>query len=466
MNNHSDRIPYPPRIRSSELLSVRFQARGRVQNNVPPPEDWKALLQKLRRLSTSNVIQRYLNGGDCQLDEREGEQCRAQDTINDDEAVNATLLTLPTETLAHILRYVDFKTLCAVRSTCSAAKDILLEGEVVRQWIGVNCHEQQIALYPPPTPATFLYILEQEHRASFVLALAVQYTNHIGDMIEGLFLPRSLPLGREQHSHDAFRLVTWEATIRRTLDREQHFHDAFRPVKEAMTLKLVPLLLTTLHYLEHFADAILESCKDQSPQHTQTSRDQYAAQRHSILDQYDAKDLLELYKFWLFLTWLINHLLPCPSDVGAIECRARIRTMDVLYERDFNTVLVFGHFAALSMMLSVNTFPDRRSMVQQWRRQLDPTASTLWQDQWRSFSLQRRVPERAQAECAVRVKLQAGEIFVSSARTISVEKGLLNAMTVDSDLEIGTVQQCCAFLRDLAGYDVLSVHPDERPSNN
>ncbi|KAK5125123.1 hypothetical protein LTR85_000799 [Meristemomyces frigidus] len=392
----------------------------------------EALMQNLRRLSTPKAFRRPSKGEDSQQRDDHG------NGGGKERSGKATIFTLPTELLAQILQHIPFKTLCAVRLSCSAASQLVSEGDIVRQWINVRLHPRQTELYPPPSPATFIYVVEQERRAGIVRSSAVQYTNYIErDIVRHTLRRRDASL------------------------TESQFHDAFRPVWELIGSNLIPLLLTMQHYLEHFKDAILESCETDSPHDSRTFRHQYAARRHAILAQYDPEHLLLLYKFWLFLAWANNAMLNRPSYVGIFERAVRGWSGDPLQEYETNLIMTFGHFTVRRQMLSLKSFKERRKLVDKHVRGLDPASSVSWGANWERFSLRyENCPSKEVAETALKVKLQAGEVFADSARNILVEQGLLDA---DSDLEIGTAQQCSEFLMEIAGYDVLHVPPSRAP---
>ncbi|KAK4549244.1 hypothetical protein LTR36_007702 [Oleoguttula mirabilis] len=390
------------------------------------------LMQNLRRLSSPKVFWRSPKGDSLQRvdgHEHGGDK---------DHCGKATLITLPTELLAQILQHVPFKTLCAVKASCSAANEQISEGDIIRQWSKAKFHPRQTELYPQPDPATFLYVVEQERRAQIVQSSAVWYTNYIEhDIVRHMLRRRDTPL------------------------TEHQFHDSFRPVWEEIGMKLIPLLLTLQHYLDSFKDAILESCGTESPHQARTFRHQYATRRRAILAQYDPEHLLLLYKFWLFLSWVDNALLKRPSYVGTFERAVRGWSGEPLREYDTNVIMTLGHLTVRRQMMSLNSFKERRKLVDTCMRDLDPASSSSWREHWKRYGLRYgHCPTKQAAKAALKVKMQAGEIFADSARAILVEQGLLDA---DTDLEIGTSQQCSDFLTEIAGYDVMHVPPSRAP---
>lgn len=219
--------------------------------------------------------------------------------------------------------------------------------------------------------------------------------------------------------------------------------------------------MTLQHYLEQFGDAILESCETDSPDHTRTFRHQFTARRHAILAQYEPERLHLVYKFWLFLAWVNNALLNRPSYAGYFEQAIRGWAGDPLRQYETNIVLTFGHFTVRRQLMSLKSHKERRKLVDKHITELTPETNGSWREHWTKLSLRYgKCPTKQAAEAALKVKFQAGEVFADSARAILVEHGLEEA---DSNLDIGTAEQCCKFLIEIAGYDVLHVPPSRAP---
>jgi len=93
---------------------------------------------------------------------------------------------------------------------------------------------------------------------------------------------------------------------------------------------------------------------------------------------------------------------------------------------------------------------------------LDPATCYPWRKHWGDFGLEYGAAMTAeQAERALKIQIQDGEVFSNGARAVLIEHGLLDR---DADTAIGSAQQCTEFLSKIAGYDVLHVLPAHRPT--
>lgn len=160
------------------------------------------LMQNLRRMSSPKMFRRSSKEDDLR---RNGEHDQGGGRRRRREG---TMFTLPVELLANILQDVSFKDLCAVRSTCSTANQLLSEGDIIWRWIhNDNLHPHEIELYPPPNPPTFIYVIEQERRSRIVESTAEQYATYIESEIVRHTLQRRDASLTGYHFHKAFKPI-------------------------------------------------------------------------------------------------------------------------------------------------------------------------------------------------------------------------------------------------------------------
>ena len=397
----------------------------------------KTLVTNFRRMSTPMISRRASKASPAG-------QPKGGDGLNDTTAKTGTsIFFLPTELLVQILLPVSCEDLCAVRRTCRAASHLLSTGDIVGQWLGHNLSEQQLTLYPPPSPPNFVYAVEQQRRFNRAGTAAAAYTNYIEKEIVRYTLKRRPSISAQEHN------------------------DAMDALWELIQAKLIPLLLTLQHHLERCAGILLELCDNETTYTSSTLRREFAARERAHIDSYEPLHLRQLYKFWLFFTWLSNQVLGLPSYASTFERAMRGWGVEIRpYER--NLIMVFGSLAALAEVMVGSKLRDRRRAIAVWLGLMDPARTSSWQMQWRRFGLRYDVcPTEKQAGAASNVKLQVGEVFANSAKAVLLDKGLLDteereigsSIGSSIDSSIGTSHHCTDFLYELVGYDILHVPP-------
>ncbi|KAK1079354.1 hypothetical protein LTR33_006460 [Friedmanniomyces endolithicus] len=352
-----------------------------------------------------------------------------------------SLLQLPPEILCQILSHLTFEDLGAMRSTSRLANDLLSEGDILLDWLRRNYTAHLLRLYPPLESVTFKYLSSLQKRYAIATEAAALYTEYIE---------------RKIVRHSLMRLSPYL--------RDAKLKDDFRDVAALMQERMLPLLLTVQHYLESYAALFVNAPRYESEAAEQVATmERWIWERErDILSSYDPVHLVDVYLFWQFLTWTHNQLIRPPSYAGAFERRFRGWKTDPLTSHDLNFIVVFGNLNALSQLLRMRSFRDRQRKVEDWKRVLDPATCYPWRKHWTGFVLEYGASITAeQAERALKIKIQDGEVFANRARAVLIEHGLLDR---DADTAVGSAQQCTEFLCKIAGYDVLHVLPAHRPT--
>ncbi|TKA68400.1 hypothetical protein B0A55_08746 [Friedmanniomyces simplex] len=357
------------------------------------------------------------------------------------DSPGASFLNLPTEMLGQIISHITFQDLGAMRRTCRNAKDLLSEGDILREWLHRNCTAHLLRLYPAPERVTFAYLSSLQKRYAIATEAAALYTEYIERKIVRHSLMRLSPYLRDAKLKEDF----WE-------------------VGNLMQERMLPLLLTVQHYLESCA-AVLADPLSHAPQRSKapaTTQKWLVERERNILESYDPSHLADVYDFWLFLIFTHNQLVRPPSYVGTFERTFRGWKANRLPSHSLNFIIVFGNLNALSQLMRLRSFRDRQKKVEEWKRKMNPATCYPWRKLWAGFELEcGRITTGEQAERALKVKPQDGEVFSNGARAVLVEQGLLDQ---DADTAIGTTQQCTDFLCHIAGYDVLHILPSHRPT--
>ena len=350
---------------------------------------------------------------------------------SDSRRESADIFSLPTELHIQIFLALQCEDLCNFRAVSTKSRDLLSEGEIVRQWIIHHADKQQLKLYSPPAEPTFEYLLEQQARHRTASELATVLAAYIEKEI-----------------------------LRYTLRRFDVFpnrtrHEVFHAVKTQLRDKMVPLILMVQHYLEHCATILLDTVAESSEAFHST----YLPQESLLIEGYEPEQLHLAHKFWMFLTWLSRQILHNPSYAGTVERTARKWNMEPLNGFEYRLFLVFGNMDALVRLIRAPSPKARRKVVDTSLARLDPEGSVLWQQHWQGVAGERgKQVTKEQVKRALDVQLSASDLWSESAQTILVEKDQITPPASDR-VPIGTPWQVMDFLCDLAGYDVLHLQP-------
>ena len=273
-------------------------------------------------------------------------------------STKANLLTLPTEIYSEVLSYTKFSDLCAFRLACRTTHYLVSEGDIIRQWINEHIDSHQVFLHPPPSPPTFVYVIEQQRRS-----LTVTETAHVlVEYIETEILRHTLR--------------------RANIATDQYQQGRFGLVKITLREQMMPLLFTIQAFFELKAATVL------SPSHSQGPHDRSKASigrgdnEKTLLSSLDSDHLYLAHKCFLFLTWLSNSILSRPSYVGTMERTMRGWLSDPLDMANYRLYLLFGNVGALSTLVQLPNYKHRRKAVEAWMRGLDPEQNVMWRDRW------------------------------------------------------------------------------------
>jgi hypothetical protein len=392
----------------------------------------------LRRVSLPASIRRSSKSAESTLERQITEEERTPPAV-------VGLLLLPIELLSQILARLPIKDLCTFRLLSRSIHHIVTSGEIPRRWINTNISASLVRLYPPPQPVTFTYLggLHKRHR------LTERTTDWYVNFIE-----------RYVVRHSLLRHNPWM--------RDVMLHAQFHGVASEMRIAIFPLLLVFQHYFESCATVLcdLVTTVGGAPHDSDTIKDAYLLREREIITQYKPSFLLEMYQMWCFMTWSNNQLLNQPSYAGLLERTIRGWISDPIESCNLNLAMILGGLRTCRETLGLRTYKDRRNAVERRLKGLDPGSSTKWAAAWAEMRFQiisgaEEVVTKEQAKAVLEMKLVGGNVFGDSARAVLVEKGLL---PVDVSTDVGTVQQCTAFLVNIAGYDVLHTLPSMRPS--
>lgn len=342
----------------------------------------------------------------------------------------ASFFTLPTELHVQILLALQYQDLCSFRATSTRARDLLNEGEVIRQWINQKADRQQLQLYPPPTDPTFQYLLAQESRQRRCIALATVLAEYIE---------------REILRYTLRRLDVFPNRSR---------NEVFQTVKLQLRDKMVPLIITLQHYFEQTAAILLRTVRVSGD----TFRPMYRAQEREVIESYDPDQLHLVHKFWMFIIWLSNQILQRPSYAGTFERTIRGWSMDPPLNRfTYRLFLILGNMDAMVPLINATTPKHRRKVIDSLLSGLDPERTVMWQQHWQALTATgEKQVTKEQAKKILSLELSDTEVWVESAEVVLIQK---NVILPQSNVPIGTPWQVMDFLCDLAVYDVLHLPP-------
>ena len=349
---------------------------------------------------------------------------------HDSRHPRANIFTLPTELHVQIFLTLQCEDLCNFRAASHESNHLLSEGEIVRQWILRNTDEYQLKLYPTPTQPTFQNLLEQQARHR----TASEFATLLASYIETEILRYTL------RPPDLFS--------------SRSGNEAIHAVKMQMREKMIPLILTVQHYLEHCAATLLDTIVNSSEDFQST----YLARERLVVESYDAEQLHLAHKSWMFLTWLSRQILHPPSYAGTLERTARGWSVEPLNAFEYRLFLILGNVDALVQLLKAPSPKARRKFIDSSLARLDPERSVLWKQHWQSIAGARgKLVTKEQVKRALGVQLSESDVWAESAQVVLMEIGQISPQGNGS--RIGTPWQVMDFLRDLAGYDVLHLPP-------
>jgi hypothetical protein len=351
----------------------------------------------------------------------------------------SALLSLPIELLSQVIAALPLKDLCNLRTLSKATNTITSEGEIPRRWINKNISTSLVRLCPPPQPVTFIYLggLYKRHR------LTERTTDWYVNFIERYVVRHSL----QRHN-------PWM--------RDVMLHNQFNDVANEMRNAIFPLLLVMQHYFESCARILSDLTADEGGKQ-EDMKSAYLLREREVVAQYKPSFLLQMYQMWCFMVWANNQLLNQPSYAGLLERTIRGWISDPVEISNLNLAMILGGLRTCRETLGLRTYKDRRAAVQRRLKSLDPASSTKWQSAWAEIYFRTTADElsKEQAKAMLEIELMGGDVFSDSARAILIEKELLPR---DVASDVGTVQQCTAFLCNIAGYDVLHTLPSLRPN--
>ena len=159
----------------------------------------------------------------------------------------------------------------------------------------------------------------------------------------------------------------------------------------------------------------------------------------------------------MFVTWVNNQVLNRPSYAGTIERAVRGWLVDPLQHSHLLLILVLCNLSSVGKLINLKSFKERRRAAETEIRHMNPEDNVFWSQRWIDTGVRYgRSPGQEQASTVLKLKLEAGDVWIGSARAVLVEHELIEA---GSEMEYGTPQQCTEFLRDIAGYDILHISP-------
>ncbi|OQO01736.1 hypothetical protein B0A48_12773 [Cryoendolithus antarcticus] len=89
-----------------------------------------------------------------------------------------------------------------------------------------------------------------------------------------------------------------------------------------------------------------------------------------------------------FISWLVQQLLHRPSYAGFIERTLRGWHGDALDLTTFEWYLLLTNIFGLTQILQAKTYKERKNVVVNGLRQLDPKASVRWRERWREVEFE------------------------------------------------------------------------------
>ena len=308
----------------------------------------------------------------------------------------ANLLSLPVELHVQILLALQCRDFCSFRAVSTRARDLLSEGEIIRQWIIQKADRQHLKLYPPGRETTFQYLHDEQSRLRTATGFATLLAEYIGKKI----LRYSL-LRREEYP---FRRIDFLETVTSQL-------------KE----KMIPLIVTVQHYLEQSACILLDagsSSDEDDDYHTS-----YRSRERQIFESYEPAHLHLAHKFWMFLIWLSDQILHPPSYAGTVERTVRGWSTEPLNRFDYRLFLVFGNIEALIPLVRAGTPKQSRKVMDSWLSQLNPDRNILWHQGWHKVpAVCGKQVTKEQVKRVLGLELSATDLWVESATAVLVAK--------------------------------------------
>ncbi|KAK3677173.1 hypothetical protein LTR78_002711 [Recurvomyces mirabilis] len=395
------------------------------------------LTTTLRRISVSAALRRSSKAS--------VETTRIEDKIEaeskdakQDAVKPPVILSLPTELWAQIFTSLSFKDICSIRLTCKDGYGLASEGDILREWAHTEDHigAHLLRLFPCTPPIRLDYVANQLKRKDITSDTAARYTAYIYKNVIRVSLSRVIPHFSETKIRCDFVFVA-----------------------ARMQQRMIPLLQTLQHYLESLATIIVKLSEQRASQPgSRALHLSYAEAEQKLLSSYDPEHLSQVYRLWCFMTWMSNQIHNRPSYAGGFERAVRGWLVDPMQSAELDLALVLGGgLRVVRESLRLNTFKDRRSMLERRMKQLRPDSNVRWEEAWKKNGMVS--PRRDVASRALQTTVEPGQVFASGARAVLLEAGM---MSRDSSAFVGTVDQCTEFLRDMAGYDLLHVLPPEQ----
>lgn len=340
---------------------------------------------------------------------------------------NANIFSLPTELHIEVFHALQCEDLCNFRASSTRSRDLLSEGEIVRQWIIKNTDKHQLNLYPPPAEPTFEYLLEQQARHRTASKFAALLATYI--------------------EKEILRYTTRGFDVLPSRSRDEAVQAVDRQLRE----NLIPLILMVQHYLEQCASILLDTAAESSDDFHTT----YFPRERHIIQGYGPEQLHLAHEFWMFLTWFSRQILHPPSYAGTLERTVRGWSVEPLKAFDYRLFLIFGGVDGLLRLMKAPSPKARRKIIDTLLAHLDPERSVLWQQHWESMTAVRgEQVTRDQAKRVLSVQLAESDVWAGSAQDVLVQKGQIPSQ---GNEPIGTPWQVMEFLCDLAGNDVLQL---------
>ena len=341
------------------------------------------------------------------------------------ELHRADIFSLPTELHVQVFLELQYQDLCSFRALSTRARDLLAEGEIVRQWLFQNTDRHQLKLYLPGAESTFQHLLNQQRRSR----TATVFATLLADYVEQKILRYTMQW------RDEYPIET----------KKELLHSVTKQLGESM----IPLTMTVQHYLEQSASILIEASSSSSTDYRPT----YRSQERKIFEKHDSEHLHLAHQFWMFLIWLSDQILHRPSYAGALERTVRGWSMEPLNRFDYRLLLLFGNVNVLVKLLQAGTPKQRRKTMDSWLARLDPDRDVQWQQHWqkataacgRQLSMARQHVKRV-----LDVKLSARDLWVESAEAVLIAK---DELLPQEDGPIGTPQQ----VRELTGRRITRV---------
>ncbi|OQN95851.1 hypothetical protein B0A48_18136 [Cryoendolithus antarcticus] len=255
------------------------------------------------------------------------------------------LLGLPIELLSAIFAQLSWADLANARLWNQHSNNLLSSGEIPRRCYTLHVAPFQLAISPPGNPVTYAYILNQRRRRAEVGKCVTAIAKYLIKEI----LPHTASL------NDHYVRLGWGPSL--------------DDLHEGLTL--------SLSVLSDYCSQCFKGLRHPPTEQLSELDFSYFETTYPPAHYQAAKSALP------FISWLVQQLLHRPSYAGFLERTLRGWHSDALDLATFEWYLVLTNVRALTQILRVKTYKERKKVVENGLRQLDPRTSVRWREQWR-----------------------------------------------------------------------------------